>query len=71
MSRGTGSIIKTDADISAGNSGGAALDENYRLVGVPSMTLAETDGNAQVGYIRPVSMIPAEWLDRIARRRRR
>ena len=68
-----GSIIKTDADIGGGNSGGAALDENYRLIGVPSVTLAEVAerGTAQVGYIHPVSMIPAEWLDRIARRRRR
>lgn len=36
--------IKTDAAISGGNSGGAALDLNYRLVGIPTMLSQTSDG---------------------------
>jgi len=69
-SRSIGSIIKTDADIAVGNSGGAALDQHFRLVGVPTEARVEAvdEGNAYVGYVYPVSMIPAAWIDRIAQR---
>lgn len=36
--------IKTDAAISGGNSGGAALDSNYRLIGIPTMLSQTSDG---------------------------
>ncbi|NJK61672.1 MAG: trypsin-like peptidase domain-containing protein [Synechococcaceae cyanobacterium SM2_3_1] len=63
-----GSVIKTDADISSGNSGGAALDGSFRLVGVPTFVVPEYDGNAQIGYIHPISLLPAEWTQMIAER---
>ena len=36
--------IKTDAAISGGNSGGAALDLNNRLIGIPTMLSQSSDG---------------------------
>lgn len=36
--------IKTDAAISGGNSGGAALDSKNRLIGVPTMASQSSDG---------------------------
>jgi len=56
-----GLMIKTDAEISPGNSGGAALDGDWRLVGVPSATVEDLSGNSQLGYIIPLSMVPAGW----------
>lgn len=51
--------IKTDARINAGNSGGTAMDENFRYVGVPSRErIAEDD---ELGYSRPVNTIPDAW----------
>ena len=54
--------IVTDADISYGNSGGAALDEFGRLVGIP--TFGVTEGAAWLGYLRSVDVIKA-WLESI------
>ena len=36
--------IKTDAIIASGSSGGAAFDADWRLVGVPTMTVSEDLG---------------------------
>jgi len=55
--------IKTDASISGGNSGGAAIDENGKLVGVPTEAgqvdarpLADTNGDGVIdGRDTPVS----------------
>lgn len=53
-------LIKTDAEINSGNSGGAAIDSFFELVGFPTSTIGEDAG--QLGYITPVSMIPGDWL---------
>ncbi|MSR62952.1 MAG: serine protease [Planctomycetes bacterium] len=60
-----GVLIKTDAEITRGNSGGAALDERGLLVGVPSSTVE--DGSGQIGYVHPIDALPAEWLELLAR----
>ncbi len=52
-------FVKTDAEINSGNSGGAAIDSFYELIGFPTSTIEEDAG--QLGYITPVSMIPREW----------
>jgi S1-C subfamily serine protease len=52
--------IKTDGDINSGNSGGAALDEAFRLVGVPTSVVGEDSG--QIAYVVPVTAIPGTWL---------
>ncbi len=60
-----GLLIKSDGEINSGNSGGAALDNRYRLVGFPSSVVAENAG--QLAYVVPVPAIPADWRRRIGR----
>jgi hypothetical protein len=55
-----GAAIKTDAEISSGNSGGAAFDDMGRLIGVPTATIGESGD--KIGYIHPIELIPAQWL---------
>jgi S1-C subfamily serine protease len=55
-----GVSIKSDGEINSGNSGGSAMDEQFRLVGIPSSVVGEDAG--QLAYIVPVSAIPREWL---------
>jgi serine protease Do len=57
--------LRTDAAISAGNSGGMALDEQWRLVGVPSMTVDDTGAEA-LAYAFSCEGLPARWLELIA-----
>jgi S1-C subfamily serine protease len=52
-------LIKTDAEINSGNSGGAAINTFYELIGFPTSTIEEDAG--QLGYLTPISMIPKEW----------
>lgn len=54
-----GRLVKTDAEITQGNSGGAALDERGRLVGVPSATVE--NGSGQIGYVHPIDALPRAW----------
>jgi S1-C subfamily serine protease len=54
-----GVLLKTDAEITDGNSGGAALDEHGFLIGVPSATVE--NGSGQIGYVNPISNLPEEW----------
>jgi S1-C subfamily serine protease len=60
-----GFVFKTDAEIGSGNSGGAALDAAYRLIGVPTGTVEDAEGYSQLGYILPISRLPAEWKAKI------
>ncbi|MFW6248129.1 MAG: trypsin-like peptidase domain-containing protein [bacterium] len=55
-----GLMIKSDGEINSGNSGGAALDVRYRLVGLPTNTVYEDAG--QLAYIVPTAAIPEEWF---------
>jgi len=58
-----GYLIKTDGEINSGNSGGAAFNENYELIGLP-MSVISNDGG-QIAYIHPVALVPEEWLEKI------
>lgn len=60
-----GRLIKTDAVINEGSSGGAALDRQMRLVGLPTEVVGFD--SSQLAYIYPVSAMPAEWRRMIAR----
>lgn len=60
-----GYVIKTDANITSGNSGGAALDEEGQLVGVPT-SMVEL-GSGQVAYVHPLSAMPQAWLGLLRR----
>jgi S1-C subfamily serine protease len=49
--------IKTDAEINAGNSGGAAIDRAGQLVGIPSEAATETvEVPGKIGLVRPVNL---------------
>lgn len=54
-----GRLIKTDGEINSGNSGGAALDEEYRLIGLPTTIIGHDSG--QIGFIHPLWLVPQEW----------
>lgn len=59
--------IKTDCLISAGNSGGMAINDQHELAGVPTESLHDPDTLEAMGYIRPVSSIPKPWQERISK----
>jgi S1-C subfamily serine protease len=58
--RGAGrAFIKTDAKFSSGSSGGAALDEQGRLVGIPTAIAFDRTGGVpqeSQNYVRPVAL---------------
>ena len=63
-SRGFGSqildyedFIQTDAAINMGNSGGALVDADGRLVGINTAILSRTGGNVGIGFAIPVNMV--------------
>ncbi len=60
-----GRIIKSDAEINHGNSGGASLDKDLRLFAVPTSTISDSGG--QLGFLHPLSLIPAEWREKMGR----
>jgi S1-C subfamily serine protease len=53
-----GRWLKTDAWIASGFSGGAVIDGEGRLIGVPGATLGETES---LGLVVPVEALPASW----------
>ncbi len=57
-----GLTFKTDGSIRSGNSGGAALDAEGRLIGVPTSVLGDDYGT--VGIVHPVDLIPLGWRQR-------
>ena len=48
--------IKTDAEISPGNSGGVAINEAGKLIGVPTFVSAEARTLGRIGGLRPISL---------------
>jgi S1-C subfamily serine protease len=59
-----GRIVKTDGEINEGNSGGAAVNENYELIGLPTRIVGQDAG--QIAYIYPLSAMPDSWWRIIA-----
>jgi S1-C subfamily serine protease len=59
-----GTLIKTDSLISGGNSGGAALNEQHQLVGLPTLVISSE--LESMGFIHSVTMVPQSWLDLVA-----
>ncbi len=49
-------FIQTDAAINEGNSGGALIDAEGRLVGINTAKLSPSGGNAGIGFAVPVDM---------------
>ncbi len=56
-----GTIVKSDAEINEGNSGGAAVNDDFELVGLPTQVVGYDAG--QLAYIYPVDLIPQEWRE--------
>ena len=61
--RGT-TMLKTDAETHAGVSGGACLDAEGRLVGLPTSSLSDVNLAGGMGFVVPVSAVPAHWGER-------
>ncbi len=55
-----GMVLKTDATIGPGNSGGAAVNAAYELIGLPAEVMGL--GSSGIGYIVSTDMIPPRWL---------
>jgi len=49
-------FIQTDAAINMGNSGGALVDAQGRLIGINTAILSRTGGNIGIGFAIPVNM---------------
>ncbi|MCL4179188.1 MAG: DegQ family serine endoprotease [Verrucomicrobia bacterium] len=49
-------FIQTDASINQGNSGGALIDADGRLVGINTFILSPTGGNLGLGFAIPINM---------------
>ena len=56
----TGTYVKTDAEVSFGNSGGSVFNAFGELLGIP--TSFYSDGEGKLAFILPVTMIPPSWL---------
>lgn len=56
-----GILMKTDALIAPGSSGGAALDAQGRLIGVPTSENVLPEVAGRMSYIHPITMLPADW----------
>ncbi|MBI3742969.1 MAG: trypsin-like peptidase domain-containing protein [Chloroflexi bacterium] len=50
-------VIQTDAPINPGNSGGVLLDDQGRLIGVPSAIQSNTNSSAGVGFAIPSNIV--------------
>ena len=61
LSEGGVRYIKTDADISFGNSGGTAVDADGNFVGIPTYIFGSTSSEV-LGYLIPVDEVVA-WID--------
>lgn len=48
-------FLNTDADINPGNSGGTAVDEDGRMIGVPTLGRLDKASLAKVGSMRPIN----------------
>jgi S1-C subfamily serine protease len=63
-----GWLIKTDAAIHAGVSGGACVDGAGRLVGLPSSSIADSNQAGGLGFVIPLERVPEAWRTEIEAR---
>lgn len=56
-----GLLMKADASIGPGSSGGAAVDASWRLIGTPTSQNVAPEVVGRMSYIHPISLIPQDW----------
>lgn len=56
-------VLKTDAKIDSGNSGGSALDREHRLIGMPTWTISGTAES--MGYVVAIDQIINWWENKV------
>jgi len=56
-----GTILKTDAQINSGNSGGPAFGPEGRLLALPTSVRGLDSG--QLAFLHPLSLLPTPWLE--------
>lgn len=61
--RGQRVLINIDANIGGGNSGGAMVNEDGVLVGVPSNQNVDHERGERQDFARALNLIPDEWLE--------
>ncbi len=64
-SEGYENFIQTDAAINRGNSGGALIDAQGRLVGINTAIMSQTGGNIGIGFAIPITMARQVVMDLI------
>ncbi|MBN2579400.1 MAG: trypsin-like peptidase domain-containing protein [Pirellulales bacterium] len=64
-----GTLIKTDAGIGPGNSGGAALNDQWQLIGVPTSENVDPEAVSRMSYIHPLTLLRPTWREKIDKRR--
>jgi len=64
--RGSATLIKTDAPVLPGTSGGAVINTYFELLGIPLYSVGETGGG--IGYVYPVHDLPEDWKEMIRSR---
>ena len=60
-----GVLLKTDAGIHSGVSGGPCLDARGRLVGLAASSISDSNRAGGLGFVIPVNLVPAEWAERL------
>ena len=61
--RGQRVLINIDANIGGGNSGGAMVNEDGVLVGVPSNQNVDHERGERQDFARALNLVPDEWLE--------
>lgn len=48
--------IKTDAEVNHGNSGGLAIDESGKMIGVPTAGYSDVEAAGKISLVRPINL---------------
>ncbi|MEZ6016696.1 MAG: serine protease [Planctomycetota bacterium] len=60
-----GLLLKTDAIVHSGDSGGPFVDVEGRLIGIAVASLADDDKGGGIGYVVPCALVPEAWRERL------
>jgi len=60
-----GVLLKTDAAVHAGVSGGAFLNQEGQLLGIAVSSVNDGNAGGSIGYIAPLALLPEAWRARL------